>query len=209
MCTLKGMLRWSIQRIKAMLLCIVYGIFFVDTVNTKIKASNALNAMFIETVNTLVFVALTQQLMQSTVRCENSTLLCIKWPLALMFHRLSIDKKFGKLRLRAFQPYHQYHQCYICWYCRYRTRISNAFNAIYVDTVNTKHIRMFFPIIFLIFNWFSIRKKFWKAETEEFSTIPSMLYMLILSILDISVSNAFNAIYVKAVDTFSTQYTHM
>ena len=35
-----------------MLLCIVYGILFVDTVNTKIKAYNALNAMFVETVNT-------------------------------------------------------------------------------------------------------------------------------------------------------------
>ena len=43
-------------------------------------------------------------------------------------------KSFGKLRLRAFQPYHQY---YICWYCRYKTRISNAFNAIYVNTVDT------------------------------------------------------------------------
>ena len=30
-CTLKGMSRWSIQKIKAMLLCIVYGILFVDT----------------------------------------------------------------------------------------------------------------------------------------------------------------------------------
>ena len=42
-----------------------------------------------------------------------------------------------------------------------------------------------------------------------FSTIPSLLYRLILSILDISISNAFNTIYVEAVDTFSTQYTHM
>ena len=33
--------------------------------------------------------------------------------------------------------------------------------------------------------------------------------MSILSILDLSISNAFNAIYVEAVDTFSTQYTHM
>ena len=96
-----------------MLLCIVYGILFVNTVNMKIKASNALNAMFVETVNTLVFVALTQHLIQSTVRCENSTLLSIKWPLAL------------------------------------------------------------------IFNLFSIRKKFWKAETEGFSNIPSILYMSI------------------------------
>ena len=52
--TLKGMLRWSIQRIKAMLLYIVYGILFVDTVDTKIKAHNALNAMFVETVDTTV-----------------------------------------------------------------------------------------------------------------------------------------------------------
>ena len=50
--TLKGMLRQSIQRIKAMLLCIEYGILFVNTVNTKIKAYNALNAMFVNTVDT-------------------------------------------------------------------------------------------------------------------------------------------------------------
>ena len=80
-CTLKGMLRWSIQRIKAMLLYIVYGILFVDTVDTKIKALNALNAMFVKTVDTLVFVGHTQHLIKSNMRCENSTLLCIKWPL--------------------------------------------------------------------------------------------------------------------------------
>ena len=51
---------------------IVYGIFFVDTVDMKIKAHNALNAMFVETVDTLVFVALTQYLIQSIMRCENS-----------------------------------------------------------------------------------------------------------------------------------------
>ena len=48
------MSRWSIQRIKAMLLYIVYGILFVYTVDTKIKAHNALNAMFVETVDTTV-----------------------------------------------------------------------------------------------------------------------------------------------------------
>ena len=101
-----------------MLLCIVYGILFVDTVDMKIKARNALNVMFVETVYTLVFVALTQHLIQSTMRCENSTLLCMKWPLTL------------------------------------------------------------------IFNQSSIHKKFWKAETEGFSTIPSILYMSILSIQD-------------------------
>ena len=31
-----------------------YGILFVDTVDTKIKACNALNAMFVETVYTIV-----------------------------------------------------------------------------------------------------------------------------------------------------------
>ena len=53
-CTLKGMSRWSIQRIKAILLCIEYSILFVDTVDTKIKAYNALNAMFVKTVDTTV-----------------------------------------------------------------------------------------------------------------------------------------------------------
>ena len=48
------MSRRSIQRIKAMLLYTVYGILFVDTVNTKIKAHNALNAMFVETADTTV-----------------------------------------------------------------------------------------------------------------------------------------------------------
>ena len=48
------MSRWSVQRIKAMLLCIEYGILFFDTVDTKIKACNALNAMFVETVETTV-----------------------------------------------------------------------------------------------------------------------------------------------------------
>ena len=67
----------------------------------------------------------------------------------------------------------QKHCYYICRYCWYRTRIFNAFNAIYVDTVDRKHIHTFLPITFLIFNWFSICKKIWKAETEGFSTIPS------------------------------------
>ena len=48
------MSRWSIQRIKAILLYIVYGILFVDTVDTKINAHNALNAIFVETVDTTV-----------------------------------------------------------------------------------------------------------------------------------------------------------
>ena len=45
------------------------------------KHANTLKAMFVETVHTQVFVALTQHPIKSTMRCENSTLLCIKWPL--------------------------------------------------------------------------------------------------------------------------------
>ena len=55
-----------------MLLCIVYGILLVDSVDTNIKAHNALNVMFVKTVDTPVFMALTQHLIQSTMRCENS-----------------------------------------------------------------------------------------------------------------------------------------
>ena len=52
------------QKIKAMLLCIVYAMLFVDTVNMKIKAGNALNVM-LSTLLTLVFVVFTQHCIQS------------------------------------------------------------------------------------------------------------------------------------------------
>ena len=81
---LKGMSRRSIQSIKAMLLCIVYGILFVDTVNMKIKAC-------FSRLSILVFVALTQHCIQSTMRCENSTLLCIKWPLTPPRGKATVD----------------------------------------------------------------------------------------------------------------------
>ena len=58
-----------------MLLCIEYGILFVNTVDKKmkIKARNVMYLMLcLLTLSTLVFVALTQHLMQSTMRCENS-----------------------------------------------------------------------------------------------------------------------------------------
>ena len=45
------MSRQSIQKIKAMLLCIEYGILFVDTVHMKIKAINAFNAMFVNSID--------------------------------------------------------------------------------------------------------------------------------------------------------------
>ena len=97
-------------------------------------------------------------------------------------------KSFKKLRLRAFQPYHQI--LYMFTLSTLGISISNAFNAMYVDTVDTKHIHTFLPITFLIFNGFSIRKKFWKAETQGFSTIPS------------------NTIYVNTVDTRQGSLMH-
>ena len=54
------------------------------------------------------------------------------------------EKSFGKLRLRTFQPYHQI--LYILTLSTLGISISNAFNAIYVDTVDTKHIHTFLPI---------------------------------------------------------------
>ena len=47
----------------------------------------------------------------------------------------------------------------------------------YVDTLDTRYIHMFLPITFLIFNRFSIWKKFWKAENKGFSTISNAVYI--------------------------------
>ena len=68
------------------------------------------------------------------------------------------EKSFRKLRLRTFQPYNQI--LYMLTLLTLGISISYAFNAIYVDTVDTKHIHTFLPITCLIFNGFSIRKKF-------------------------------------------------
>ena len=99
-------------------------------------------------------------------------------------------------------------------------------SMLYVDTVDTKHIHTFLPITFLIFNRFSIRKKFWKAETVGFSNT------IYVDIVDngISISYAFlsitflrshpnsflcgfstipsNTIYVNTVDTRQGSLMH-
>ena len=49
-------------------------------------------------------------------------------------------KSFGKLRLRAFQPYHQI--LYMLTLSTLGISISNAFNAMYVDTVDTYDIHI-------------------------------------------------------------------
>ena len=90
------------------------------------------------------FLWLLHNTVYRVMRCKNSTLLCIQWPWT---------PKAGKA-IRLFE-------------------IWKAMYAVYVNTVNANHIHTFLPIIFLIFNWFSIPKKFWKTETQGFSTIPS------------------------------------
>ena len=50
------------------------------------------------------------------------------------------EKSFRKLRLRAFQPYHQI--LYMSTLLTLGISISNAFNAMYVDTVNTNDIHI-------------------------------------------------------------------
>ena len=145
-----------------MLLCIEYGILFVDTVDTKIKACKAFNAIYVDTVDTK----------------HIHTFLLITF---LIFNGFSICKKFWKAETQGFSSTPS---------ILYMSTLSiqdkdfNAFNAFYVDTVNIKHIHTFLLITFLIFNGFSICKKFWKAETQGFSTIPSILYMSALSIQD-------------------------
>ena len=79
-----------------------------------------------------------------------------------------------------------------------KIKACKALNAIYVDTVDTKHIHTFLLITFLIFNGFSIRKKVlesWDSaidtiytihidtvDTRQGSLMHSMLSMLTLSI---------------------------
>ena len=144
------------------------------------------------------------------------------------------EKSFGKLRLRAFQPYHQIlcmskhvedvedrsntpkgcNAMYVedvedrsntpkgcnamlCRRCR-RCIALNALNTVQkikamskmskIDQIHLRavmlcmsetskmgkeHTHTFWLITSLILNGFSIQKKFWKAETESFPTIPS------------------------------------
>ena len=58
-----------------------------------------------------------------------------------------------------------------CQYSQYRHKISNAFNAM---LCRYKHIHTFLSITLLIYNGFSIRKKFWTAENQSFLTIPNI-----------------------------------
>ena len=76
------------------------------------------------------------------------------------------EKSFGKLRLRAFQPYHQI----LCILKHVedvedRSSLLKGYNTMYVKDVEDENTHTFLFITSLIINGFSIRKKFWKAET--------------------------------------------
>ena len=180
---------------------IVYAMLFVNTVDTKIKVTNALNSVCYVVCRYCRYKDQSMQCIQCYILKHSIQ----THPHIFAHNFLNIQLIFNLQKVLESWDWGLFNQYYMCQYCHHKTRVSNAFNAIYVDTVNTKHIYTFLKITFLIFNQFSICKKFWKAETEGFSTIPSILYMLTISTLGISISNVFNGIYVEAVDTFSTQ----
>ena len=101
------------------------------------------------------------------------------------------DVKIDQIHLRAVML------CYVCQRCR-RCIALNSLNTVQkikamskmskIDQIHLRavmlcmsetskmgkeHTHTFWLITSLILNGFSIRKKFWKAETESFPTIPS------------------------------------
>ena len=54
-----------------------------------------------------------------------------------------------------------------------------------MSKMGKEHTHTFWLITSLILNGFSIRKKFWKAETESFPTIPSYVCQSMLKMLKI------------------------
>ena len=119
------------------------------------------------------------------------------------------EKSFGKLRLRAFQPYHQI----LCMSKHVedvedRSNTHKGCNAMYVEDVEDgkKTYHTFWLITSLILNGFSIRKKFWKAETESFPTIPSNS-MYVEDVKDRSNTHkGCNAMYVEDVEDGKRTY---
>ena len=69
-----------------------------------------------------------------------------------------------------------------------------------------EHTHTFWLITSLILNGFSIRKKFWKAETESFPTIPSNS-MYVEDVEDRSNTHkGCNAMYVEDVEDIKTSH---
>ena len=89
----------------------------------------------------------------------------------LIFNGFSIRKKFWTAENQSFLTIPN---IYACRYSRYRHKISNAFNAMLCQYSRYKHVHTFLSITLLIFNRFSIRKKFCTAKNQSFLTIPNI-----------------------------------
>ena len=112
----------------------------------------------------------------------------------LIFNWFSIWKKFWTAENQSFLTIPNIHACW------YRHKISNAFNAMLCRYGQYKHVHTFLSITLLIFNGFSIRKKFWTAENQSFLTIPN-IHACRYCRYRHKISNAFNAMDVNTVDT--------
>ena len=81
-----------------------------------------------------------------------------------------------------------------------------------MSKMEKEHTHTFWLITSLILNGFSIRKMFWKAQTESFPTIPSHLCMLkhVEDVEDRSnTPKGCNAMYVEDVEDGKRTYTHI
>ena len=115
----------------------------------------------------------------------------------LIFNGFSIRKKFWTAENQSFLTIPNIHACR---YCQYRHNISNAFNTMLCRYGRYKHVHTFLSITLLIFNGFSIRKKFWTAENQSFLTIPN-IHACRYCRYRHKISSAFNAMDVDTVDT--------
>ena len=81
-----------------------------------------------------------------------------------------------------------------------------------MSKMGKEHTHTFWLITSLILNGFSIQKKFWKAETESFPTIPSNL-MYVEDVEDVedrsNTPKGCNAMYVEDVEDGKRTYTHI
>ena len=101
--------------------------------------------------------------------------------------------------------------CVSCRYCRYKRSKEVMlpwfkYYAMLCQYCRYKHVHTFISITLLIFNGFSIRKKFWTADTQGFPTRPN-IHTCRYSRYRHNISNAFNAMDVDTVDT--NMYTYI
>ena len=136
-----GKLRLRAFQAYHQILCILKHVEDVEDRSSLLKGYNAMYVEDIEDENTHTFLLIT----------------------SLIINGFSIRKSFGKLRLRAFQAYHQI-LC-ILKHVKDGSSLLKGYNAMYVEDVEDENTHTFLLITTLIINGFSIRKKFWKAET--------------------------------------------